>query len=82
MDDVALRSGYQAFAEGNIPAVGDDRVLALGHHRGRVVDGESVVIPFAHLWTLRNGHAVRFFEYADAGLVLRAQGAVAESAPA
>jgi len=58
----------------------DARVLALGAHRGRVVGGESVEIPFAHVWTLRDGLALRFDEYADAALVLRAQGVVAAPA--
>src|SRR5262249_39675071 len=52
-----------------ILAIGDDRVLALGTHRGRVVGGGSVELPFAHLWTLRGGRATRFFEYTDAGMV-------------
>jgi ketosteroid isomerase-like protein len=60
-----------------IVAIDGDRVLALGTHRGRVADGEAVEIPFAHVWTLRDGRPVRFFEYADAALVLRAQGLLA-----
>ena len=62
--------------------IGDHRVLALGHHHGRVVNGASVEIPFAHLWTLQDGQAVRFFEYSDAALVLRAQGVVPEPSSA
>ena len=65
-----------------IVVIDEDRVLVLGHHRGRVLDGDSVDIPFAHLWTLRSGRAVRFFEYADTGLVLIAQGAVGQPATA
>jgi uncharacterized protein len=58
-------------------ALDADRVLALGTHSGRVAGGDTVEIPFAHVWTLRDGLAVRFVEYADATLVLRAQGVVA-----
>jgi ketosteroid isomerase-like protein len=58
-------------------ALDADRVLALGTRRGRVVDGDDLQVPFAHLWTLRDGRAVRFFEYADAALVLRARNGVA-----
>jgi ketosteroid isomerase-like protein len=60
-------------------ALGDDRVLALGTHHGRVVNGESLSAPFAHVWTLREGRATRFFEYVDAGRILRAQGLIREA---
>ena len=62
--------------------IGDDRVLVLGHIQGRVENGASAEIPFAHLWRLRDGRAVRFFEYSDTALVLRAQGLVPEPAAA
>jgi uncharacterized protein len=43
-----------------------DRVIVLGHHRGRsAVDGQPFVIPFVHVWTLREGYAVRYQPYFD-----------------
>jgi ketosteroid isomerase-like protein len=63
-----------------ILALGDDRVLALGTHHGRVVNGGSVDLPFAHLWTLRDGRATRFFEYTDGAVILQAQGLVSSAA--
>jgi ketosteroid isomerase-like protein len=61
-------------------ALGDDRVLALGVHHGRVANGRSVDLPFAHVWTLRNGRATKFMEYTDAAQILRAQGALVRPA--
>lgn len=44
-----------------------DRVVALGRHR--FPDGHE--IPFAMVWTLRDGHAVTFQEYVDNSALLR-----------
>ncbi len=61
-------------------ALGEDRVLALGVHRGRVANGRAVELPFAHVWKLRDGRATSFMEYTDAAQILRAQGAIAQPA--
>jgi uncharacterized protein len=43
-----------------------DQVIVLGHHRGPAEgDGRSFAIPFAHVWTLSDGWAVRFRAYFD-----------------
>lgn len=47
-----------------IIAAGDDRVLALGHYRGRGASGE-VDVPFAHLWTVADGTVSHFVQYVD-----------------
>jgi len=43
-----------------------DRVIVFGHHRGRSRrDGVSFSIPFVHVWTMRDGYAVRYEPYFD-----------------
>lgn len=54
-------------------AAGDDRVLALGTYRGRGSAGD-LASPFAHLWTVRDGHITNFVQYADTHLFRRALG--------
>ena len=43
-----------------------DSVIVEGHHRGKI-NGTAFEVGFAHVWTLRDGAAVRFREYADSG---------------
>jgi uncharacterized protein len=47
---------------------GDDHVLALGHHRGTGEDGPWAV-PFAMVWQMRDGKAVRFRQYSDTAMM-------------
>jgi ketosteroid isomerase-like protein len=35
---------------------------------------DVIEVPFAHVWTMRDGKAVRFREYADSNLVAQAIG--------
>ena len=56
-----------------IHAVGDDRVLSLGRYRGKGSAGE-VDVPYAHLWTVRDGALVKFVQYADTKLFRDAVG--------
>jgi uncharacterized protein len=42
-----------------------DRVIALGHHE---IGGDEV--PFAHVWTMRDGKAGAFMEYVDNAALL------------
>jgi ketosteroid isomerase-like protein len=52
---------------------GGDRVVALGRFCGRPrASGRDVEVPFALVWTLRDGHAVRVDEYTDTALLLDA----------
>lgn len=52
---------------------GGDTVVALGTYRGTCKDtGKSFQAPFAHLWRIRNGKAVRFVQYTDTALVQEA----------
>lgn len=47
-----------------------DCVVVEGHHRGKVLDGTAFDVGFAHVWTMRDGKAVSFREYADTGKLL------------
>jgi ketosteroid isomerase-like protein len=52
---------------------GGDRVVALGRFCGRPrASGRHVEVPFALVWTLRDGRAVRVDEYTDTALLLDA----------
>lgn len=42
-----------------------ERVLVLSHSHGRGRDGIKVRLSLAHLWTLRNGQAVRVDAFSD-----------------
>jgi uncharacterized protein len=42
-----------------------DRVVAIGHHRGRTTSGNSFEIPFAMVWTVTDGKASTFREHTD-----------------
>jgi ketosteroid isomerase-like protein len=48
-----------------------DRVVVVGHHRGRAKGGPFDV-GFAMVWQMRNGKAVSFREYNDSGKLLKA----------
>jgi uncharacterized protein len=50
------------------------RVLVLAHFKARGRDGIEVERPFAHLWTMRDGRAVRLVAYADQKMALEAVG--------
>lgn len=65
--------GFSAKPDEIIPA-GDDRVLALGTYRGTGSGGE-VAVPFAHLWTVRDGRVTNVVQYADTHLFRQAIGA-------
>lgn len=47
-----------------------DRVVALGHYEGTYkTTSKGMRVPFAHVWTLRNGKVVKFVQYTDTLLV-------------
>ena len=52
----------------------DTRVLVLAHFHAKGRDGLEIDRPFAHLWTLREGRAVRLEAYADHQEALAAAG--------
>ena len=49
---------------------GGDQVVALGRYSGTYREtGKPMHADFAHVWTLRDGKAVRFRQYFDSALV-------------
>lgn len=47
-------------------------VVALGAYSGKyLATGKNMNVPFAHVWTVRDGKVVRFIQYTDT-LVMRA----------
>lgn len=56
--------GFSAIPE-QIIADGE-AVVALGNYSGKFLATEkSMTVPFAHVWTIRDGKAVRFVQYTD-----------------
>ena len=52
---------------------GGDQVVVLGRYAGTYNEtGKSFDAAFAHVWTLRDGKAVRFRQYVDSALVQEA----------
>lgn len=52
---------------------GGERVVAMGRFCGRPrASGRYVEVPFALVWTVRDGHAVRVDEYTDTALLIDA----------
>lgn len=50
-----------------------DKVVSLGNYSGKYkATGKSVRTHFAHVWTLRNGKAVKFQQYTDTAKVQEA----------
>jgi ketosteroid isomerase-like protein len=49
-----VRSGYEAFAAGDVPKV-----------LGLFDPAIEWTVPLAHVWTLREGKVTRFHEYTD-----------------
>jgi len=74
--------GFIAHAEEVLDA-GDEKVVSLGRYGGQAAEG-AVDVPFAHVWTVRDGKVVRFVQYTDTKLFSQALGkqrSVHEPAP-
>ncbi len=62
---------------------GDARIVALGRFCGRPkANGRYVEIPFALVWTMQDGAAIRVDEYTDTALLLEALSATPPGASA
>jgi ketosteroid isomerase-like protein len=60
---------------------GDARIVALGRFCGRPkANGRYVEIPFALVWTMRDGVATRVDEYTDTAMLLEALSATSAGA--
>jgi ketosteroid isomerase-like protein len=43
-----------------------DNIVALGNYSGKYnTSGKNMKVPFAHVWTLRDGKIVKFVQYTD-----------------
>jgi ketosteroid isomerase-like protein len=52
---------------------GGDKIVVLGEYSGTYkATGKSFEADFAHVWTLRDGKAVKFVQYTDTSLVQKA----------
>jgi hypothetical protein len=61
-------SEFRADAEEFLDA--GDRIVVLGHHRGvNAAMGQAFEVPFAHVWTMKDGLAIRFRSYVDTALL-------------
>ena len=76
MQNVFLRlatewEGFAAVPEEYVAE--DDTVVAIGKYSGRFgATGKEMETPFAHVWKLRDGKAVRFVQHCDTVLVQNA----------
>jgi len=43
-----------------------EHIVVVGRFRGRSKAGRDLDAPFAHVWTMRNGKAVRFYNHPEA----------------
>lgn len=67
-------SGFEAVPERFLDA--GDSVVVLGRYRGTSLrTGDRLDVPFAHVWRFLRGRAVRFDQFTDTALWLRARGA-------
>jgi ketosteroid isomerase-like protein len=58
----------------------DDLVIVLGHYRGRARAGRTLLAtPFAHVWTMRAGQAVKVQLYTDTAALAQAAAGGGES---
>jgi ketosteroid isomerase-like protein len=48
----------------------DDGVLVMGRHTGRRAAGSAWEVPFAMVWSMTDGQATHFRQYADSALLL------------
>ena len=64
---------------GQIIDDGDSVVVALGTYSGKYLKtGKSMNVPFAHVWTMRDGKAVRFVQYTDTLVIAKSIGLTRE----
>lgn len=59
-----------------------DTVVVTGRHRGRTVTGNPFDVPWAHVWTWRDGKATSFTEHMDTAPVAQALGQTGARTPA
>jgi ketosteroid isomerase-like protein len=63
--------GFETAAEEFVD--GGGTIVVLGRYSGTYKEtGKSFTAPFAHVWTVRDGRAVRYVQYTDTWLVQQA----------
>ena len=76
LENVFMRLGSEWIGFAAVPhefVDGGDTIVALGKYSGTYKrTNKSFEAQFAHVWTLRDGKAVRFIQYVDTLLVQRA----------
>ena len=74
--ELVRRGCYDAFAERGVFKYGADQVLVFSREggRGRGSGAEVVTQPTAHLWTIRDGKAIRMQSYWERSEALEAVG--------
>lgn len=56
--------GFSAIPEQIVD--GGETIVSLGNYSGKfLATGKSMTVPFAHVWTIRDGKAIRFVQYTD-----------------
>ena len=54
---------------------GADTVLGLGTYSGKYLPtGKSMSVPFAHVWTMKNGKVAKFDQYTDTLVIAKSLG--------
>lgn len=73
LENVFMKLGTEWEGFGAVPGKivdGGDEVVATGTYSGKyLATGRSVVVPFAHEWTFRNGKIVRFRQHTDTKVI-------------
>ncbi|MGE0101229.1 MAG: nuclear transport factor 2 family protein [Blastocatellales bacterium] len=76
LENVFMRLGTEWEGFSAVPhdyVDGGDKIVALGKYGGKNnATGKSFSADFAHVWTLKDGKAVRFYQYVDSHIVRQA----------
>jgi ketosteroid isomerase-like protein len=47
----------------------DDKVIVFGRYRGQTKIGKNFIVPFCHLYTIKDGKIFRFNQYTDTHII-------------
>jgi len=83
LENVFMKFGTEWGGFSSVPGQfvddGDNTVVALGTYSGKYLKtGKSMNVPFAHVWTMRDGKIVRFVQYTDTLVMAKAIGLTQE----
>ena len=78
LENVFMKLGSEWEGFSSVPnqfVDGGDVIVALGTYSGKFVKtSKSMKVPFAHVWTLRDGKIVKFVQYTDTLVVAKTLG--------